>query len=83
MYVVLHELAHMANYDKYGYPIQGHGIEFINIFKLLVTEAINIGIYNYSDYSKVPQEYCGIMLNTSVLPEEKVKFYVEQAYNLN
>jgi hypothetical protein len=79
MYVVLHELAHLCNYDRYDYPIQGHGAEFVNIFKVLVAEAVNIGVYDYTDYSHAPQEYCGIMINTSVLPEEKITFYLEQA----
>ena len=82
MYVVLHELAHLCNYDRYSYPIQGHGAEFVNIFKTLVSEAVNIGIYEYTDYSRTPQEYCGIMINTSVLPQEKIDFYLEQVRKL-
>lgn len=83
MYVVLHELAHLCNYDRYDYPIQGHGPEFVDIFKTLVSEAVNIGIYEYIDYARAPQEYCGIMINTSVLPQEKIQFYVEQARKLD
>jgi len=83
MYVVLHELAHLCNYDRYSYPIQGHGAEFVNIFKILVSEAVNIGIYKYTDYSREPQEYCGIMINTSVLPQERIEFYVAQARALD
>jgi hypothetical protein len=67
MYVVIHELAHICNYDKYGNPIQGHGNEFRRIFKILVTEAINIGVYNYIDFTSMPQEYCGIVINTSIV----------------
>ncbi|NBO98923.1 MAG: hypothetical protein EBU90_02175 [Proteobacteria bacterium] len=67
MYVVLHELAHMCNYDKNGNPIQGHDESFKNIFKVLVQEATNIGIYKYIDYSKHPQEYCGMYINSNVL----------------
>ena len=33
MYVILHELAHLCNYNQNGIPIQGHGDEFKNIFK--------------------------------------------------
>ena len=47
MYVILHELAHLCNYDRLGNPIQGHGIEFKEIFKLLVIEAIKLNIYQY------------------------------------
>jgi hypothetical protein len=68
MYVILHELAHLCNYNVNGYPIQGHGEEFKYIFKLLVSEAILIGIYEYQDYTKSPQEYCGIIISTTILP---------------
>jgi hypothetical protein len=69
MYVILHELAHLCNYDKNGIPIQGHGSEFREIFKLFVIEAIDIGIYDYEDYSKKPSEYCGIVISTTILPK--------------
>lgn len=68
MYVILHELAHLCNYNINGYPIQGHGEEFKYIFRLLVSEAIMIGVYQYQDYTKYPEEYCGIMISTTILP---------------
>lgn len=67
MYVVLHELAHLCNYDKNGYAIQGHGVEFREIFKLLVKESIDIQVYEYVNYAKYPIEYCGITLTSSIL----------------
>lgn len=70
MYVVLHELAHLCNYDPSGTPIQGHGQEFRSVFKLLVTEAIRIGAYEYVDYTKRPEEYCGIVVTTNILPSK-------------
>jgi hypothetical protein len=66
MYVILHELAHFCNYDKNGNAIQGHGKEFRDIFKLLVSEAIDISIYKYQNYYSSPEEYCGIIINTSI-----------------
>jgi predicted SprT family Zn-dependent metalloprotease len=66
IFVVLHELAHLCNYDKYGNPIIGHGFEFKHIFKFLVEEAIKIGIYTYTDYSKTNKEYCGIKITTNI-----------------
>jgi predicted metal-dependent hydrolase len=66
MYVVLHELAHFGNYDKEGNAIQGHGKEFRDIFKLLVSEAIEIGVYEYRNYYSKPAEYCGIIINTAI-----------------
>ena len=67
MYVVLHELAHLCNYDSKGIPIQGHGQEFRMIFGFLVKEAINVGIYEYVDYNAKPREYCGMFLNSSII----------------
>lgn len=66
MYVIIHELAHMCNYNINGIPIIGHGREFKDIFRLLVIESISIGIYEYVDYSKKPAEYCGMNLFTQI-----------------
>ena len=66
MYVILHELAHMCNYNKYGQPIIGHGREFKHIFNFLVNESIELGLYIYTDYKKKPVEYCGMYLNTQI-----------------
>lgn len=66
MYVVLHELAHLCNYTENNQPIIGHGPEFTKIFRLLVREAATIGVYQYSNYKERPQEYCGIVINSSV-----------------
>ena len=68
MYVILHELAHLCNYDDLGNPIQGHGSEFKKIFKTLVKESIKLGIYNYQNYNESPVEYCGIIINSHILP---------------
>lgn len=67
MYVVLHELAHLCNYDKNGRPILGHGSEFKFIFRFLVEEAMKLNIYQHTNYSAEPQEYCGIMITTSII----------------
>jgi len=67
MYVILHELAHFCNYDKNGNAIIGHGKEFKSIFRLLVTESINIGVYEYINFVKNPSEYCGIIINTTII----------------
>jgi predicted metal-dependent hydrolase len=61
MYVVIHEMAHFAC------PEIGHGPLFQKIFKKFLEEAINIGIYKYDNYSKYPQEYCGLNLNSSII----------------
>lgn len=74
MYVILHELAHLCNYDESGNPIEGHGKEFKDIFYLLVVEAVKIGIYNYVDYTETPQEYCGIIVSSTILPKFDFKY---------
>ncbi len=67
MYVILHELAHMCNYTRDNQPIEGHGIEFQQKFKFLTLEAININVYSYTDYRIRPQEYCGLLINSSIV----------------
>lgn len=74
MYVILHELAHLCNYDESGNPIEGHGKEFKDIFYLLVVEAIRLGVYTYTDYTQNPQEYCGIMVSSTILPKFDYKY---------
>ena len=56
MFVVIHELGHMAS-ESYG-----HNDEFWGNFKLLLKEAIKIGIYDYQDYARNSQYYCGIKI---------------------
>jgi len=67
MYVVLHELSHLCNYTHEGYPIQGHGDEFKMVFRFLVQQAIKINVYNYTDYTTFPIEYCGISLSSQIV----------------
>ena len=67
MYVVFHETAHMGNYSKEGREIIGHGREFKMIFRFLVEEAILLGLYKYVDYTSIPQEYCGIKIESQIL----------------
>lgn len=61
MYVVIHELAHIAC------PEIGHGPLFKKIFKKLLEESIKINIYNYEDYNNKPLEYCGMILNSNII----------------
>lgn len=67
MYVMLHELAHLCNYDTHGNAIVGHGTEFRDIFEMLVRESISIGVYLHTDYTYSPKEYCGMTLNSSII----------------
>jgi len=50
MYVVLHEVGHVITKSK------GHGAEFQKNFSLLLSQAVNLGIYDPS--VPIPEDYC-------------------------
>jgi predicted metal-dependent hydrolase len=56
MYVAIHELAHVMSS---GY---GHGDEFVKNFKFLLNISTIINVYEPINYSKTPQEYCGMTI---------------------
>jgi len=59
MFVTIHELAHI------GCVSFDHGEEFRKFFPYLVENAIKCGVYKYQDYSKKPEEYCGMTIDQS------------------
>jgi len=61
MYVVIHELAHVAC------PEFGHTPLFKKIFIFLLKESKKIGIYTPIDYRIKPQDYCGMTINEYLL----------------
>lgn len=61
MYVALHEIAHIAC------PEIGHGELFIDIFEFITKSAIKIGIYEKIDFKNIPTEYCGLVINGSIV----------------
>ncbi len=62
MYVAIHELAHI------GCPSRdNHNEEFQAVFRMLLQEAISIGVYTYQDYSQKPVEYCNLSISHSGL----------------
>jgi len=61
MFVVLHELAHLASYSI------GHTDEFWKNFKWILEESINIGIYIKQDFDNKPIEYCGMSITSTPL----------------
>jgi hypothetical protein len=67
MFVIIHEAAHIANYDEWG-----HGPKFWEIFKYLLQESVAIGIYKTVDYSKHPTRYCGFLLNHNPLTDPRI-----------
>lgn len=67
-FVMLHECAHIGNYNGWG-----HDDRFWTVFKFLLYEAVQAGVYEPIDYAKHPKEYCGISvyympLNDDTLP---------------
>jgi predicted metal-dependent hydrolase len=62
MYVVLHEISHVACpiYDN-------HGPLFRKIFAFLTKEAINLGIYKRIDFNSKPENYCGMEITDSII----------------
>lgn len=62
MYVAIHELAHIMTHDEIG-----HTKKFWTNFKLLLEEAISMGLYTKQDFDKDPKEYCGIKITSSVI----------------
>lgn len=62
MYVVLHEISHVAC------PIyDGHGPLFREIFAFITKSAIKINLYTYIDFNNNPEEYCGLIINASII----------------
>jgi predicted metal-dependent hydrolase len=61
MYVVLHEMSHVAC------PELGHTDLFKKIFAFITTVAIEIGMYTKIEFSFDPVEYCGLMITDSIV----------------
>jgi hypothetical protein len=61
MYVLLHEISHIAC------PEYDHTPLFKSIFKFICEEAIELGIYKYINFIDKPREYCGMYINESIL----------------
>lgn len=55
MFVLIHEMAHILNYDNIG-----HDTIYWRRFKWLLGEAAASGVYTPIDYSKYPITYCGL-----------------------
>lgn len=62
LYVAIHELGHIMTYNE-----TGHTTLFWNNFRLLLQEAIEIGIYIRKDYDSQPTDYCGIKITSSII----------------
>lgn len=61
MYVVIHEMAHVAC------PEYGHTDLFKKIFAFMTKIAIEIKLYDKIDFSHDPMEYCGLLITDSII----------------
>lgn len=61
MYVVLHEISHVAC------PSYGHGDEFKTVFAFITQEAIKMGFYQKIDFNAISHPYCGISITGSIV----------------
>jgi predicted metal-dependent hydrolase len=61
MYVAIHELAHIMTKEV------GHTPRFWENFKLLLENAIELGIYTKENYNNRPEDYCGIKITSTIL----------------
>lgn len=61
MYVVLHELSHVAC------PEYGHTALFKKIFAFITNTAIDQGMYKKIDFTNYPLEYCGLTITDSII----------------
>ena len=61
MYVVLHEISHIAC------PEWGHTPLFKEIFSFITKSASDLKLYVPIDFKNTPQEYCGMTINESII----------------
>jgi hypothetical protein len=59
MFVVLHELAHVASISY------NHTEEFKNNFSYITHLASSLGLYKPEDFTRFPKTYCGTSINTT------------------
>jgi hypothetical protein len=61
MFVMIHECAHLMTEST------GHTPEFWNNFRKLLQECIKCGVYQSTNYTKNPVEYCGMTISDTPL----------------
>jgi hypothetical protein len=61
IFVAIHELAHIMT-DEIG-----HTQKFWDNMKFLLEKAVNMGIYKAVNYKDEPEDYCGLIINSTPL----------------
>ena len=69
-FVMLHEAAHIANYNGWG-----HDTRYWEVFKFILKNAREAGLYFPKDYSKYPENYCGLHVDYNPLLDPNLKNY--------
>ena len=64
-FVALHELSHLMTVSI------GHETDFWKNFKFVLKVAADLGLYEAVDYSKTPQDYCGMTISDNPLMDLK------------
>lgn len=62
MYVAVHELAHIFTFGE-----TGHTDLFWSNFRLMLNDAIELGIYTKMNFANKHENYCGIKIKSSVV----------------
>jgi len=65
-FVFMHELSHMAIDDI------DHKLIFWRTFKFILQEAVNIGIYEPTNYTKNPEYYCRMIVDYDLLSDSNL-----------
>lgn len=61
MYVLLHEISHVACPEYHHTPL------FKKIFRFICEEAIEMGIYRKIEFNISPREYCGMKIHDTII----------------
>lgn len=76
LFVALHELAHSLNCDESSFlcgDTYGHDDQFWLIFKIILQNAVDCGIYRKKNYKKEPVNYCSMDISYSPLYDASLK----------
>jgi len=72
VFVCLHEITHIMN-DRWG-----HKMQFWQLFKFVLKNAVEAGIYEPVDYSKNPVTYCGMKISYSPFYDSQMEGMVNK-----
>lgn len=68
LFVMLHEVAHIANYKGWG-----HDRHYWEVFKWILHEARESGIYYPADYDRYPVDFCGLRVYYQPLNDNNLR----------